>query len=248
MASLPLEICVDDLDDAWAAVEAGADRIELCAALALGGLTPSPGAMLEAAALPVPVHAMIRPRTGDYVFDARARAVMERELEAVHAAGLAGVVVGASRPDGSLDRAVLEPLCARARALELSVTLHRAFDLTPDPLRALELAVELGCARILSSGQASAALDGAPVLARMVEAAAGRVAIMAGAGVNARTVDALLDQVWPDELHASCKVRVPGAFAERRGGPKDTDFGRQRTDPAGVRALRERIDRREPPP
>ncbi len=124
------------------------------------------------------------------------------------------------------------------------MTLHRAFDLTPEPHAALEHAIELGFERILSSGQASRAPEGAPLLAALVARARGRIEIMAGCGITAASVASLLDGVRPHALHASCKTRVAGAFADiARTLPEDTDFSRTRTDPAGVRALRAAIDR-----
>jgi copper homeostasis protein len=145
-----LEICVADAASLEAAIEGGADRIELCSALELGGLTPSPGLMRLAAQAPIPVYAMIRPRAGDFVFSAREGEIMLADIEAVGGAGLAGVVLGASLPDGRLDEALLSRLHGHARGL--GTTLHRAFDLVPDRPAALEAAIALGFERILTSG------------------------------------------------------------------------------------------------
>ncbi|HCO54934.1 MAG TPA: copper homeostasis protein CutC, partial [Pelagibacterium sp.] len=118
-----LEICVDDAAGLAAAISGGADRIELCSSLALGGLTPTPGLMALAATSPIPVYAMIRPRAGDFVFSRDDVATMETDIDAARSAGLSGVVLGATHPDGRLDTAILERLVTRASGLGL--TLHR---------------------------------------------------------------------------------------------------------------------------
>ena len=177
---MKLEVCVADPQSLAAAVAGGADRIELCSALELGGLTPSPGMMAVAAAAQVPTYAMVRPRAGDFVFDTRDVDVMLRDIDAVHAAGLAGVVIGASRPDGMLDIRLLERLLTHAQGL--GTTLHRAIDLVPDFADATEAAVALGVERILTSGGARTALEGMHNIAIAHATAKGRVAIIAGSG------------------------------------------------------------------
>ena len=201
MSDILIEVCVDDAAGLAAAIAGGADRVELCSALVLGGLSPSAGLMQLAAQCPVPVYAMIRPRAGDFVFSEPEARVMEADIDAARLAGLAGVVLGANLPDGRLDGALLARLTRRAAGLGL--TLHRAFDLVPDLAAAIDLAVELGFARILTSGQAASAPEGVAVLARTFGLAAGRIGIMPGAGISADTVHHLhgLPLV---ELHASC--------------------------------------------
>ncbi len=145
-----LEVCVGDPESLIAAIEGGADRIELCSALELGGLTPTPGLMALAARAPVPVYAMVRPRGGDFVFSSSEREAMRADIAGVRAAGLAGVVLGAS-PDGTLDGETLADLVQASAGL--GTTLHRAFDLVPDIGDAVETAVALGFERILTSGR-----------------------------------------------------------------------------------------------
>ena len=144
-----LEICVDTAAGLDAAIKGGADRIELCSALEVGGLTPTPGLIAYARTSPIPVYAMVRPRPGDFVFDVSDAATMLDDIRAVADAGLAGVVLGASLPDGQLDCATLQTLCAAAQGL--GTTLHRAFDLVPDFDAALEMAVNLRFERVLTS-------------------------------------------------------------------------------------------------
>jgi copper homeostasis protein len=191
MGEILLEVCVDNVHGLAAAIAGGADRIELCAALEVGGLTPSAGLMQAAAVSPVPVVAMIRPRAGDFRYDAAECAVMLADIDAAHAAGLQGVVFGASSMDGRLDHRTLATLLAHARQRGLTCTLHRAIDLCPDLVEATRTAVDLGFDRILTSGGARTAGEGVDQLARCCQAAAGALVVMPGAGVNADTIAAL---------------------------------------------------------
>lgn len=214
---MKLEVCLADPQSLAAAVAGGADRIELCSALELGGLTPSPGMMAVAAAARVPAYAMVRPHAGDFVFDTRDLDTMLRDIDAIRAAGLAGVVIGASRPDGTLDIPLLERLIGHARGL--GTTLHRAIDLVPDFAEATEAAVALGVERILTSGGARTALEGMHNIAIAHAAARGRLAIMAGSGLKPGNVEPLLARGVVDEIHSSCAgpVRPSSAAASRLG-------------------------------
>ena len=203
-----LEVCVDTAEGLAQAVAGGAERIELCAALALGGLTPSAGLIGLAAECGVPVVAMIRPRAGDFVWSKAEVGMMEVEIGAVRAAGLAGVVLGASLPDGRLDGTVLRRLVAAAVGMEL--VLHRCIDLTPDMAVALEEAVGLGFDRILTSGGELTAEAGAARIAALVAQAAGRITVMPGSGVTPGNA-ALLKGLGITEIHASCSARTPVA-------------------------------------
>jgi copper homeostasis protein len=201
-----LEVCVDSAEGLAEAVAGGADRIELCAALALGGLTPSAGLMALAAQCRVPVVAMIRPRAGDFVWTDAEVAMMEAEIATVRAAGLAGVVLGASLPDGRLDVRVLRRLVVASTGLDL--VLHRCIDLVPDMDAALEEAVALGFHRILTSGGEATAEAGAAQIAALVVRAAGRIAIMPGSGVTPDNAG-MLKGLGIAEIHASCSVSTP---------------------------------------
>jgi copper homeostasis protein len=201
MDRILLEICVDDLGGVHAAAEGGADRIELCSALALGGLSPSPAFAAAALERGLVVHAMVRPRAGDFVYSPDELELMVAEIRAFAAVGVAGVVVGATREDGSPDRDSLARL--RDAAAGLDIVLHRAIDLAPDPCAAVELAVSLGFDHVLSSGGAQTALEGAATLSKMVEVAAGRINIMAGSGVTADNVVELIRATGVQAVHAS---------------------------------------------
>jgi copper homeostasis protein len=198
-----LEVCVDDAQGLAAAVKGGADRIELCSALSVGGLTPSLGLMQLAGRAAVPTYAMIRPRAGDFVFGETEIVLMEADIDAAGAAGLHGVVLGASLVDGRLDQATLERL--RTRAGRLGCTLHRAFDLVPDLQAALETAVDLRFERILTSGGAPTAAEGVAAIEVLVRQSAGRLSIMPGSGVTFDTVGPLLS-AGVREVHASCSA------------------------------------------
>lgn len=198
-----LEVCVDSVDGLDAAIAGGADRIELCSALDLGGLTPTPGLIAAAARASVPVYAMIRPHARSFAWTPADAAAMRAEIDAVRAAGLAGVVLGAALPDGALDVTLLETL--RARAPGLGATLHRVFDLVPDPAAALEAAIALGFERILTSGGAVRAEDGLTQLAALARQAQGRIGIMPGSGVSAANVVRIVQGVGAKEVHASCR-------------------------------------------
>ena len=232
MSFVLLEVCVDTPANLQAAVANGAGRVELCAALDGGGLTPSAGFMRLAASAGVPVHALVRPRGGDFAYDDAELRVTEADIEAARSAGLAGVVLGASRADGTLDTAALRRLLHAAEGL--SVTLHRCFDLVPDKLAALEEAIALGFHRVLSSGGAPTAPEGADTLAALVQAARGRIAVMPGGGVDPANAPGLLARTGARDLHGSCRAPaapVPSRLAALGFTPE------RAVDPAAVRAL-----------
>jgi copper homeostasis protein len=236
LASITVEVCVGDCVGLAAAIAGGAKRIELCSALSVGGLTPSAGLMRLATGSPVPVYPMLRPRAGAFVYDAAELDLIRRDIDAVAEAGLQGVVVGASKPSGELDVKGCEALIRHALARGLAVTLHRAVDLTPDPVAAVDIAAELGAERILTSGGARTAPEGVDVIAAMVERAAGRVSIMAGSGVSAANAAELVRRTGVAEVHGSCSRPV----AEEGGKLAELGFtdARQRaTVAADVAAL-----------
>ncbi|WP_130731496.1 copper homeostasis protein CutC [Komagataeibacter xylinus] len=227
-----VEICVETPQGIAAANAAGADRIELCASLGVGGLTPSAGLMRCAARGHVPTLAMIRPRAGSFIFDGDEAAVMIDDIHAAREAGLKGVVLGAITPDGHLDRDLLLRLSGQCAGMER--TLHRVFDLVRDPAEALEFAIEAGFTRILTSGQCPTAVQGQACLARLNAQAAGRIVILAGSGVNAGNAGALIRATGVGEVHASCRRSVQLAADDAGFG-----FGPMPglTDPDAIRAL-----------
>lgn len=228
-----LEVAVDEPLGLSAAVAGGADRIELCSALALGGLTPSVGLMRQAAGCGLPVMAMIRPRPGGFCLDDKDLAIMLADIAAARQAGLAGVVFGALTPDMTLDVPKMAQLCAAAAGLQ--ITLHRAFDLIEDWHPALDHAVALGVHRILTSGGALSAPAGITRLAEMIAYAAGRIRILPGAGISADTVRPLMN-LNVEELHASCSAPISDDAKAISFGFADPNA--RRTDAGKVRALK----------
>jgi copper homeostasis protein len=227
-----LEVCVDTLQGAEAAVRGGAGRIELCSALSEGGLTPSAGLMRAAAALPVPVFAMIRPRGGLFHFTAADEGVMLADIAAAREAGLAGVVLGVQGPDGGLNVGMLARLAQAAGPL--GRTLHRVIDVVPDPLLALDQAIELGFERVLTSGAEPLAPDGVDLIAAMVRRAAGRLSVMPGCGLEPDNVRTVVTATGAREVHAACSRPVAGdpAFSDF-----DPPGGRRETSEDAVRAM-----------
>lgn len=232
MSGILLEVCVDTLDGARAACRGGAGRIELCSALSEGGLTPSAGLMRAAASLPVPVYAMIRPRAGLFRFSPDDEAVMAADIAAARAAGLAGVVLGVQDGTGALDADMLGRLADAAGGL--GRTLHRVIDVVPDPMAALDTAIALGFERVLTSGAAAEAPDGAAVIAAMRRRAAGRISVMPGCGLTPGNVGAVIAATGVVEVHASCTRPVPGDRAFSDFDPKG---GRSETSEQEVRAM-----------
>lgn len=205
-ANLPIQVLVevvaDSVASAVAAERAGAGRIELCCAIGEGGLTPSLGTLAEVVrAVRVPVFAMVRPRRGDFLFDAGEFRAMRRDLDAALAQGAHGIVTGMLDREGRVDRVRTAELVRAAG--HAPVTFHRAFDLVPDGDEALEALVDLGIARLLTSGQAATAEQGLPRIAKLVARAAGRLCVMAGAGVRTHNAAALVRGAGVRELHLS---------------------------------------------
>jgi copper homeostasis protein len=238
------EICLESADDVAAAAEAGADRVELCAALFEGGITPSAGMIEQAIAAAdgrIRVHVIIRPRGGDFIYTPSEAEVMLRDIRTAKAAGADGVVIGALTPDAEIDT----ELCARLveAARPLSVTFHRAFDVTRTPEKAFEDVIALGVDRLLTSGAAPSALEGADLIARLVETAAGRIIVMPAAGINERTAARVAEQTGAQELHFTAneavrsKTRFQPAGIYMGGALYPPETTRSVTTPARVRAI-----------
>lgn len=231
-----LEVCVDGPEGLKAAADGGADRVELCSALALGGLTPQPGLLRVANDLDMPSVAMIRPRAGDFIWTPAEVAFMQADIELMQNMGVIGVVLGASRPDGRLDVDVLRKLLEGVDEGREAV-LHRAFDLTPDPFEALEIAIALGFDRILTSGGAVRAVDALRLLSMLHERARDRITILPGSGITPDNLGTLLAALPVQEIHASCAREIPQpreAVALGFAAPT-----RKETDAGLVRAMRQ---------
>lgn len=196
------EACCTSLEAVLAAERTGARRIELCERLEVGGVTPSE-TLLRAvlAATHLPVNVLVRPRGGDFVYDAAEEAQMLADIRLCRALGANGVVIGALTPDGAVDLPLMRRLVAAARPL--SVTFHRAFDESADPAVALEQVIALGCERLLSSGHAPDAFAGRETLGALVRQAAGRIVVMAGCGVRPANLVEIARASGAPEFHSS---------------------------------------------
>ncbi|MGL4513985.1 MAG: copper homeostasis protein CutC [Lacipirellulaceae bacterium] len=216
-----LEVCVESLDDALDAVAAGADRLELCAAIELGGLTPSEGLLREVvASVGVPVAAMVRPRSGGFRCTAGELRVMLADVSRALAAGAAAVVFGALKDDGQIDLEAVRRVVARAEGAP--TVFHRAIDATPDPVQSARLLADCGVTRVLTSGGRATALEGAETLRRMIEATRGTLTVTVGGGVRAENVLGLVELTGCSEVHIGPSRIVSGGatgaldFRDRR--------------------------------
>ena len=230
-----IEICVEGIDGLLAAQAAGADRVELCASLVEGGITPSLGTVRTALEMAtIPFHVIVRPRGGDFLYsDAEYRSMLA-DVAALRDMGVAGVVVGCLNADGTIDEARMSELAQAAGSL--SVICHRAFDMTRDPFEALEALVRCGVGRILTSGQRDSALKGADLLAKLVRLAGNRIVILGCGGINPGTVAEVLERTGLTELHFSAPTVVPSAMRYRNpnvgmgGADLDREYRNTLTD------------------
>lgn len=210
-----LEVCCADLQSVRAAVEGGAQRVELCQALELGGVTPSAGMIEYAVEQGVRVHVLIRPRGGNFVYSPEELRCMMRDIRMAQILGASGVVIGALTPCGDIDTQACGWLVQQAQGM--SVTFHRAFDECRDPLHSLDDIVALGCHRLLTSGHAPSVTEGTALLHTLVEQAGQRLVILPGCGVSADNARQVLEATGAYELHGSL----------RRGGHTDADLVRR---------------------
>lgn len=201
---MTVELCCDGLEAARAAAAAGADRIELCTNLACGGLTPPHEVLDEAASLGVPVNVLIRPREGDFTYNFSEIHQILFNIAYCGNSSVNGVVIGALTSDGMVDVPLCQDLVDLARSYSLSVTFNRAIDRTKDIFKALEQVLDLGVDRVLTSGGAASAPEGAEVIRKMIAMAAGsKTKIMAGAGITPANVLNLIYKTGVTEIHGS---------------------------------------------
>jgi copper homeostasis protein len=236
--SVLVEACVDSVESALAAERGGARRLELCDNLADGGTTPSAG-MIAAVkgAVRIPVFVIVRPRGGGFVYSNAELDVMRRDVEVAVTLGADGVVVGVLRPEARVDTHRLQTLVAAAQGLP--ITFHRAFDLVSDQHEALDMVAAAGVSRILTSGGASTAIEGADMIASLVRAAGARLTVVAGGGIREEHVIDLVRRSGVREIHirgttlrhtrmtpASSHVRFRKGLPEDEGAWEETDESR----------------------
>lgn len=199
-----LEVCAGSIESIRAAHQGGAYRVELCSALSEDGLTPSAAMIQYAHSLPgLKVHVLIRPRGGNFVYTQPEVRCMEQDIRLCRQWGVDGVVIGALTPEGAIDVPACQRLVQAAQGM--SITFHRAFDVCLNPVESLELIIELGCHRLLTSGQAVTAQQGISMLRQLVQQAAGRLCIMPGCGVNPANAAEILQLSGATEIHASAR-------------------------------------------
>lgn len=195
-----VEAAVETLESALAAERSGANRIELCANLGVGGTTPDAGLIAAVAEqMRIPVFVMIRPRAGEFVYSDDDIDAMSRDIELTVDLGITGIVTGALTPNGHL--AVRHTRTLLNAAAGLPVTFHRAFDVVPDPLSALEQLIDLGVSRVLTSGGAATAAEGADSIAALVDQTRGRIAVIAGGGIREHNARDVIARTGVGEIH-----------------------------------------------
>lgn len=238
-----LEICAVGLNNALIAQRQGAHRIELCENLESGGLTPSHGTLSLAAEMTdIPLHVLIRPRRGNYVYDKNERNIMLRDIKIVRSMGFAGVVIGALLSDGTLDNEITKAL--KNAAEEMSVTFHRAIDVCTRPEAAIETLVALGVERLLTSGGAHKATQGASQIAIWQANYGSSIKIMAGSGIRSHNALDIITMTGVNEIHASAKsiIRSHEHHYSHSSSQQIDDWWYLGMDGAEVKKLRQIID------
>jgi copper homeostasis protein len=214
MSPVLIEVCVDSVESAVAAEKGGAKRVELCCALLEGGLTPSEGAVaLAREKLSIGLNVIIRPRGGDFLYTDAEHEIMLRDVDCAKRLGADGVVIGVLTADGDVDEPRTRELSERARPL--SVTFHRAFDMSRDPRTALETLVGLGIDRLLTSGQEESAMAGLDLLRDLVSRAGDRIEIMPGGNIHEGNIEKIANETGARELHVTGFVDVEGGMKFR---------------------------------
>ncbi len=238
-----LEVCVDSLESAAAAQKGGADRLELCGHLVIGGVTPEKELFLQVRrACQIPVRVLIRPRFGDFCYTEPEFERMMDQVVRFRDLGADAVVCGCLLPDGNLDLERMKRLLDQAGNMEM--TLHRAFDVCKDAEKTMEEAISLGIGTILTSGQADSALHGAGCLRNLNERSQGRIALMAGAGVKSSNIRKLYEKTGLHVYHMSAKRTEESQMKFRRAGipmglPGISEYEIWRTDEEQVREAAE---------
>ena len=200
-----LEVCCGSVESVRAAIEGGAQRVELCRELSVGGVTPDDEMIRYAVENGIRAHVLIRCRAGNFVYTPEEVERMCDEIRHVRELGVQGVVIGALTADGEIDTETCRKWCEAAKGL--SITFHRAFDECRHPEKALEEIIALGCERLLTSGQAATAEEGTPLLRRLVKQARGRILIMPGAGVSPKNAQRIIEETGAVELHGSLQKK-----------------------------------------
>ena len=233
------EICANSVASCIAAQEGGADRVELCSGIPEGGTTPSFGMIRKArASIDIGLNVIIRPRGGDFLYTSDELEEMVHDIRVAKELGADGLVFGCLTKEGNVDKEAMSILMEAAEGLP--VTFHRAFDHSADPMRALEDIIDLGCARILTSGCRPTAMQGACLLGELVKAAGERIIIMPGCGVNEGNIAEIARLSGAREFHFSAREPVESGMIFRNPdvamGSEEDPYGTVRTTAARVAA------------
>ena len=202
-----LECCVDSVESAIAAKKGGADRLELCSALVIGGLSPSQALYRKIREqADIPIRVLLRPRFGDFCYTDYEHEILKEEVRSFRKLGADGIVIGTMKPDGTLNLEQMKELMEEAQGM--TVTLHRAFDMCQDPFQTLEEAKRIGIHTILTSGQKNVCTEGMDLLKELVEQAQGKTEILVGGGVDASVLPVLAEKTKAKAFHMSGKVSI----------------------------------------
>ncbi len=246
MKDFILEVCADSVESVLAGERGGATRIELCSNLVIGGTTPSPKLFEEIRKhSEIRLHILIRPRFGDFCYSEYEYSVMREEVKMFRELGADGIVIGILRPDGTLDQKAMAGLIEEAGGM--SVTLHRAFDMSIDPYEAMEAAISLGMDTILTSGQKNVCTDGLSLLTGLMEESKGRICIQAGSGIKAQVIPAVYQASGIKAYHMSGKAALDSAMRFRKedvnmGLPSLSEYVLYRTMEEEVRQARQVLE------
>ncbi len=212
-----IEVCVDSVASAIAAERGGAQRIELCSDLLEGGVTPSLGLLrIVRSKVSLRMHPIIRPRPGDFCYSDAEFEIMQRDIEAARSEGADGIVLGILKSDGTVDIERTRQLVELARPL--SVTFHRAFDMSADLFSALDDVCATGVDRLLTSGGAQECLEGIETVAQLVKAARGRITIMAGGRIGITHAANIVERSGVSEIHVGLATPVKSPMIHRNNG------------------------------
>lgn len=240
------EVCVGGVEDAIAAEAGGADRVELCSGLVVGGVTPSIGVVEKVLSeLTIPTVVLVRPRGGDFCYGESELDVMVRDVRILRDAGAQGLATGVLKADGRVDRDAMQAILDAAGPVP--ITFHRAFDMTVDPWEALADLIELGIPRVLTSGLEAGVVDGIPMIRGLVESAGGEISVMPGGGVRPENVARLIQETGVEEVHFTAFRTSPSPMVHRNPRPRmgagevPGEFHRPSTDAARVRQFLDEI-------
>ena len=241
-----LECCVDSVESAIAAKKGGADRLELCSALVIGGLSPSQALYRKIREqADIPIRVLLRPRFGDFCYTDYEHEILKEEVRSFRKLGADGIVIGTMKPDGTLNLEQMKELMEEGQGM--TVTLHRAFDMCQDPFQTLEEAKRIGIHTILTSGQKNVCTEGMDLLKELVEQAQGKTEILVGGGVDASVLPVLAEKTKAKAFHMSGKVSIESEMQYRKqevsmGVASVSEYEIWRTSEKRIREARRVLD------